>query len=136
MDVSAVRLALATAADAIEGLNCYKLSPSDIAEPAFYAGRVEIDYDTAMGRGMDSILVYCRVLVSRADDEAGNAVLDTYLKGAGPTSLKAALQADRSLGGACSAMRVRRVDSHRMFEHAGTDYFGAELTVEVHGRGD
>lgn len=136
MDITAVRLALATAADAIEGLNCYGFSPDAIVEPAFCAGRIEIDYDSAMGRGMDSINVFCRVLASRADDEAGNAVLNTYLKGGGSTSLKAALQVDRTLGGTCSTMRVRRVDSHRMFEHAGTDYFGAELTIEVHGRGD
>lgn len=136
MDITAVRLGLAEAANAIEDLNCYGFTPGQAPEPCFYVGRVEIDWDSAMGRGMDDLTVYCRVFTGRADDEAGQASLNAYLKGSGPTSLKAALQADRTLGGACLTMRVQRVDGYRMFEHAGTEYFGAELTIAVHGRGD
>lgn len=136
MDITAVRHALATAADVIEGLLCYDHAPSSVEVPGFYVGRVEIDWDSAMGRGMDSLVIYCRVLTSRADDRAGQDSLNAYLKGSGSTSLKAALQADRTLGGACSTMRVRSVDGYRMFEHAGTEYFGAELAIDVHGRGD
>lgn len=135
MDISAVRQGLADAADAITGLTCTGYVPDAINEPAFMAGEVDIDFDTTFGRGVDTIRVACRVLVSRGDDKGGQSKLDGYLKGAGPTSLKAALQADRTLGGACHDLRVERVRGYRLYTVGEYAYFGAELTVLVIGSG-
>lgn len=140
MDVAAVRQGLATAADAVAGLECFGYVPDSVPVPCFYAGEVEIDYDEAYQRGMDVIWVVCRVLVSRADDRAGQALLDGYLKGAGPTSVKAAIEGTpgvaQTLGGACSDLRVVRVRGYRLYQVGDDRFYGADLRVQVIGRGD
>ena len=142
MDIAAIRQGLAAAADAIDGLTCYGFVPDAIVAPCFMACEVEINFDSAFGRGLDTVTVTCRVLVSRADDKAGQSGLDAYLAGSGSSSLKAALEAARgapgqsALDGACDDFRVTRVQGYRLYEHAGVDYFGAELTVMCIGSGD
>lgn len=142
MDVSAVRSAIAAAVDtAIPSLNCFGYMPSAIPEPAFIAGEVEILFDQAMGRGLDELLITCYLLVSRADDRAGQEALDTYLKGSGPDSVKAALVAARgapgelALGGLAHDLHLTAVRGYGLHEIGGTEYFGAVLTVRVWGEG-
>lgn len=133
MEVTAVRQGLADAADAIEGLICTPRTPDSPEEPAFFPRRTLIEFDSAMGRGLDRITATCVLLVSRADDEAGQEALEAYLAGAGPRSLKAALQSDRTLGGACRTLRLVAIDSHKMITVGVVDYFGAEVTVDIYG---
>jgi len=136
MDVGAVNLGIATAASEITGLNCYGVKPDSIVEPAFYPRRTDIHYDESMGRGQDRIAGTWHLLVSRSDDEAGQAVMNSFLKGAGASSLKAAIQADRTLGGACVTLRVVKAEAHRMITVGETEYYGAEISIDVYGRGD
>lgn len=135
MDISTVRQGLAANAATIAGLTCYGYVPDSISEPAFYVGEVDIDFTGAMARGMDTLTVTCRVLVGRADDQASQALLDGYLSGSGASSLKAALEADPTLGGACDDLMVMRVQGYRFYEHAGSQYVGAELVIKVVGEG-
>lgn len=135
MDISAVRQGLANNASAIAGLNCYGYVPDSISEPAFVAGQVDVDFTGAMARGMDTVTVTCRVYVSRADDRAAQKLLDGYLSGSGASSLKAALEADPTLGGACHDVYVERVQGYRWYLFGDTQYLGAELIVRVIGEG-
>lgn len=139
MDLSAVRQGLADAASTISGLNCYGYVPDSISEPAFFTAETDIVFDKTFGRGMDELMVTCRVLVGRSDDKASQTLLDGYLKGNGPTSLKAALQGTpgvaQTLNGACDDVHVMRVQGYRFYEHNGTQYVGAELVVRVIGTG-
>lgn len=136
MDVGAVNLGIATNADAISGLSCYGMKPDTIVEPCFYPWDTDIEYDEAMGRGQDKISGTWHLLVSKADDEAGQAVLNSFLKGAGTGSLKAAIQADRTLGGECVTLRVTRAKTNRTITVGVVEYYGAEISIDVYGRGD
>ena len=81
---------------------------------------------------MDQYIVRCRLLVSHADDKAGQAALRDYLKASGPQSIKAALEAaPRNLGGACDDLNVQRASGYGMYEHNGNHYYGAEFTVLI-----
>jgi hypothetical protein len=126
---------------AIPSLNCFGYVPDAVPEPCFYAGEVEVDFDRAFGRGMDEIRVTCRLLVSRADDRAGQAALDRYLAGSGPLSVKAALVAARgapgeaALGGLCDDLHLMRVQAYRMYQVGEIQFFGAELIVRIIGEG-
>lgn len=142
MDISQVKAAIAAAVgDQIASLNCFGYCPDSIPEPCFYAGEVEIDFDKTFGRGQDEIRVTCRLLVSRADDRAGQQALDSYLSGSGPASVKAALVAARgapgqpALGGVCDDLHLVRVQGYRLFQVGEVQYYGAELTVRVIGEG-
>lgn len=142
MDISKIRRGIADAVgSAIPSLNTYGYCPDAPAEPAFYAGETEIHFDLTFGRGLDEVIVTCRLLVSRADDESGQAALDAYLSGSGPDSIKAALLAARgepgqaALGGLCHDLHLTRIQGHRLYQVGEVQYYGAELTVRVIGEG-
>lgn len=135
MDVDAVFAGLATAAETIAELNAFPYAPDAISPPAFFPVEVEINYDKTFVRGYDGFQVTTRLLVSHSDDRAGQKQLKDYLAGSGTKSLKQALQADQSLGGACDALRVQTARGYGLYEHAGKEYYGAELTIYVVGKG-
>lgn len=142
MEVGLIRKALADVVRAeIPSLNCFGYSPDSVPEPCFYVGEVEIDFDKTFGRGMDEILVTCRVLVSSADDRAGQEALDKYLAGSGTDSLKRALEVARglpgvaALGGLADDLHVVRIQGYRMYGIGDKSYYGAEIIVRIIGRG-
>jgi hypothetical protein len=147
MQISAVRVALADAARAVvlpagvRKLTSSGFTPDAVTEPHFFVGEYTQDFDRTFGRGMDELEFTCRVLVGRADDQASQKVLDSMLSGAGPASLKAAIEVARglpgqlALGGLADDLHVVRVQGYRWYEHAGTQYVGAELIIKVIGSG-
>lgn len=147
MQISAVRDAVADAARTVVlpagvgKLTCTGYVPDAVVAPCFFVGEVEIAFDKAMGRRLDELLFTCRVLAGRADDRSSQRIIDALLSGAGPASLKQALEAARgapgemALGGLADDLHVQRIQGYRWFEHAGSTYVGAELVIRVIGDG-
>ncbi len=142
MDISLIRTAIADAVHAqIPSLNCFGYIPDAPPEPCFYVGEVGIDFDSAFGRGLDEARITCHLLVSRADDRAGQAALDSYLRGSGPNSVKAALLTARgapgqpALGGLAHDLTLTQVQGYGMYAVGDVQFFGAELVVRVIGQG-
>jgi len=147
LQIAEIREAIAAAAGevvmptGVPALTCTGYVPDAVTEPHFFTGEVEVTFDRAMGRRLDELQITCRVLVGRGDDRASQEVLDALLSGAGPSSLKAALEAARgapgefALGGLAHDLHVMRVQGYRWYEHAGFTYVGAELVIKVIGDG-
>lgn len=145
MDLNAVTAALADCAATVQidlPMNTYPFTPDSISEPCFFIAEVEVDYDTAMNRALDTVTLTGRVLVGRADADSSATRMNSLLAGSGATSLKAALESGRgapgeaALDGAADDYRVTRFQAHRFYEHAGTTYLGGELTIRVIGPGE
>jgi hypothetical protein len=66
---------------------------------------------------------------------AASALLLAYLRGAGPTSVKEALEMDPTLGGVCNDLNVLSGRTPRVLPLAGSEYWGAEFMVEIDGDG-
>lgn len=147
MQISPIRAAIATAARVIvmpagvPTLTCTGYVPDAVTAPHFFVGEVEVTFDKAYGRKLDVLEFTCRVLVGRADDKSAQEILDGLLSGAGPVSLKEAIEAARgapgelALGGLAHDLHLMRVQGYRWYEHAGTQYVGAELIIKVIGDG-
>jgi len=147
VQISAVRDAIAAAAAAvilpagIGKLRCTGYVPDAVITPCFFVGEVEVNFDKAMGRRLDELIFTCRVLAGRADDRSSQRIIDALLSGAGPASLKAAIETARgapgenALGGLADDLHLQRVQGYRWFEHAGSTYIGAELVIKVIGDG-
>ncbi|MET9965451.1 hypothetical protein ABZZ80_05870 [Streptomyces sp. NPDC006356] len=147
MQISQIRDAIADAArvvvlpTGIGKLVCTGYVPDSVVTPCFFVGEVEVNYDKAMGRKLDELLFTARVLASRSDDRAGQRIVDALLSGGGPASVKAAIEAARgapgemALGGLADDLHVQRVQGYRWFEHAGSEYIGAEFAIKVIGDG-
>ena len=139
MDITAIRKGLAAAVrTALPELTCYHVVPLGTPEvPAFYVAGPTITYDTTFGGSAEVDNWVCRVLTSRADDEAGQDLLDAFLSPGGARSVKAAIEGTpgiaQTLGGVCDDVHVRRAQNYGLFEHAGIHFYGAELVVHVIG---
>jgi hypothetical protein len=147
VQISQVRDAIADAARVvvlpagIGKLTCTGYVPDSVVTPCFFVGEVEVNYDRAMGRKLDELLFTCRVLAGRADDRSAQRILDALLSGAGPSSLKQAIEAARgepgemALGGLADDLHLQRVQGYRWYEHQGSSFVGAELAIKVIGDG-
>ncbi|MET9583656.1 hypothetical protein ABZY10_11150 [Streptomyces sp. NPDC006539] len=148
MQPSSIREAIADAAravvlpDGIGKLTATGYVPDAVVAPHFFCGEYSVDFDKAMNRSLDEVELTCRVLVGRADDKSAQVTLDNLLSGAGPASLKSAIEAargapgDYALGGLAHDLHVTRMQGYRWYEHQGTQYVGAELIIKIIGEGD
>ena len=74
-------------------------------------GQLDFTFDIDNARGLDLANVDVIVIVQRFSERAGQNRLDSYLSGSGATSIKAAIEGDRTLGGACQTLRVTSAES-------------------------
>jgi hypothetical protein len=96
-----------------------------------------VEYDQTFSRGQDLHRFLVRVLVGNNPDKAAQKRLDTFINGSGRTSVKAALEADRSLGGVAQDCFVRRCSGYRNYGRpGGVVVLGCEWEVEVRAQGD
>jgi hypothetical protein len=72
-----------------------------------------------------------RVLVGDPEDEATIERLDAMLDDDGELSIRAALDADPTLGGAVASLFVARHSGHRIFPTPAGPVLGAEWSVDV-----
>lgn len=135
MSIQAIRTAIAEAvAGTVEGLDCLWYAPDSVPEPCFYPHSIEITPSPEMV-DRDLVLVTCRLLVSRADDEAGQALLDEFLSRMGPRSVRAALEAARPLtvDGVLMDLQFTSITAYGQYLVGDTYFFGAELIYTVIG---
>jgi hypothetical protein len=111
MQPSQVRDALKTRLQTISGLRVYELIPEPITPPCAVVGQLDFTFDIDNARGLDQANVDIYVIVQRFSERAGQDKLDGYLAGTGATSIKAAIEGDRTLGGTCQTLRVIGAES-------------------------
>jgi hypothetical protein len=135
--LNAVREGLKTALDAIaDPFTVYAEVPGSIAVPAAVIspgadGEPAIRFDSTMARGSDDFIFTVTVLVSMADDRSGQEELDAYLEGSGGRSVKAAVEADPSLGGVAHFAHVREARNYGPMTYNDTRYVGVDFIIEV-----
>lgn len=88
-----------------------------------------IDYDLNANRGADTFTFLVSVLVGRADERSAQDKMDGYI--VGPGSVKAAIEADRTLGGRADTCRVTEMRNYGQVSVGETLYLGVEFEVEV-----
>src|SRR5574343_1937106 len=136
MDIAAIRTKLKTALANVSGLTAYEYWPDacqtlPAAMPVPAPGTYGETFDD-----QGSIVVEVHVLAAWADGgfQAGQVALDAFLKETGNTSVKAALEADCSLGGTVQDLRVRQWRdyhfSHRMYP-GGPPAWGVVFPVDI-----
>lgn len=126
-----LRDALEAALLTVPGLRASSVVLDSISPPIAVVGPPGIAYDMAMAQGASRYTFPIRVYASRASEKAGQDRLDAYLSPTGTGSVKAAIEADPSLGGAAMTVRVTQAQGYGVYEVAGIPYIGAEFTVDV-----
>jgi hypothetical protein len=127
--LSEIREALATKMSNVTGLRTSAYIPDNPRPPIAVVMPERILYDTNANRGMDSYTFTVTVLVGRADDRAAQRNLDQYI--VGPSSIKTAIEADRTLGGKVQSCRVSEMTNYQQVPVGETLLLGAQFNVEV-----
>lgn len=132
MTPNGVRAGLGTALDTITGLRAFDYVPDSLSPPAAVVEPLEIDYDEAMRRGLDVYRAYILVIVGRMSDRSSQDRLDAYVAGSGSSSVKAALESDKTLGGACSTLQVTSARPREVVV-SGVNMIAYRFEVSIYG---
>jgi len=129
-DITAIRNGLKDRLDTIDGLRCYAYMPIKPEPPAagiaVRAGALDLDTD---GNGKYTFDVW--LYAQASDIMVGQSRLDEYI-GSGTKSIKAAIDADRSLGGVVDYARMTGwTEGPRLVDAAGTQLLAMPVTIEV-----
>lgn len=130
--ISQVRDALKTTLQTISGLTVYDTAPGQVVVPAAVitiAPGPFLVYDTS--NGTDDLMLSIRLIVSGADDRAGQDALDTYASSSGTQSIRAAIQADFTLGGLVHFADVSDARDYGALTVGTVEYFGCTFPVMV-----
>lgn len=103
---SNVRDGLKTRLQTITGLRVYDLIPDTVTPPAAIVGQLDFTFDINNARGLDQANCDVLVIVQRLSERAAQDKLDAFLAGSGSGSIKAAIEGDKTLGGAVNTLRV------------------------------
>lgn len=132
MTPSAVRDGLATNLKLINGLRVHDHIPDGLAPPAAVIEPLEVTYDEAMARGLDYYRAFILVVVGRMSERSASDSLDAYIAGSGSQSIKAAVESDPTLGGACSTLRVTEALPREVIV-SGVDMLAYRFEVDIYG---
>ena len=136
MNPSTVRANLKTALSTITGMRVFDYVPDSTNIPTNNAfaivGQLSMNYDYTLNRGFDSATCQIIVIVGRMSEKDGQTRLDGLLASSGSTSIKAAVEADKTLGGAVQTLRVVSA-SPGTITSANIDYLSYQYSVELIG---
>lgn len=100
---------------------CFEI---DFPEDAFV-------YDTTHSQGTQEFDLIVRGIVAVGDSTETQATLDDWLDVSGSSSVKAAIESDRTLNGNVDDLRVERATSPRFAEAGSSVVLFAEWTVHL-----
>ena len=136
MNPSTVRDNLKTALQSITGLRVMDYVPDSANIPTNNAfavvGQLSLNYDYTLNRGFDFATCNIIVMVGRMSERSGQERLDGLLASSGSTSIKAAVEADKTLSGAVQTLRVVSA-SPGTITSASIDYLSYQYAVELIG---
>lgn len=131
---SAVRNGLKANIATIKGMRVYDLIPDVIVPPCAIVGQLDLTFDLNNSRGLDQANVDVFVIVQRFSERTGQDALDKYLAGSGADSIKAAIESDLTLGGACNTLRVTSAESGT-YQNNDQEFLSYRYRVTVWGQG-
>lgn len=136
MNPSTVREKLKDSLSGISGMRVLDTIPDSVNIPSQGAmavvGMLDLTFDFTLNRGFDSATCSILVIVGRMSESAAQDRLDAYLASSGASSVKAAVEADKTLGGAVQTLRVTQATSG-MITVANIDYLSYRYEVTLIG---
>lgn len=131
-ELSEIRAAMGTALATIDDLRVRPLIPSLVTPPMAVVQPQQIEYDLNAQRGLNRYTFTVSVFVVKADDRAAQVRVDPYVSPTGDRSVKAALEADRTLAGTVDTLRVTNVSNYAASDANDVLYLAVDFEVEVY----
>ena len=134
-DLSDIRKGIRRRLETIAELSAMDYVPGAFVPPIAIVGfPSRIDYDHAMGRGIDEYTIPIKVIVAVGDQESADDALEAYLAKTGSSSVKAAFNIGpgaQTLGGVVSDCRVTAMTGAGGQEFGAVTYLVADFELMV-----
>ena len=131
--VSELRTGLANNLATIQGLRTSPTIPDQINPPLAVIIPNTITFDTAFARsGGDEYEFIVTLIVGRVDERTAQNRLDAYCSGSGASSVKAAVESDKTLGGKAFDCRCVSLRNYNQISVGDSMYLSAEFVVQVY----
>jgi hypothetical protein len=130
MSISQIRTRLATNLATISGLRTAAEIPDLPNPPVAVVSLNSVTYDGAYAKGMTTYNFSITVIVGRVAEREAQRKLDAYIS-TGASSIKSAVESDKTLGGYAYDCRVVSMDSVGSLTVSDTTYLAADFTVAV-----
>jgi len=130
--ITNIRTGLATRLATITGLRTAATMPDLPNPPIAIVIPDNISFDDTFHRGMDTLTFRIFLVVGRADERTAQNSLDGFCATSGATSVKAAVEGDRTLGGAAYDCRVTNMRAYGSVQISETTYLSCEFEVLVY----
>jgi hypothetical protein len=130
MSISLIRQGLAKNLATIPGLRTSAEVPDLPNPPIAIVALNSVTYDRAYADGMTTYMFVITVLVGRVAEREAQRRLDSYIS-TGASSVKSAVESDKTLGGNAYDCRVVSMDSVGSLTISENTYLAADFTVTV-----
>jgi hypothetical protein len=127
--VSSIRTGIATRLGTITGLRTSAFMPDNPNPPIAVVMPSSVSYDDTFKRGMQTYVFNVLVIVGRVDERTAQSNLDAYVSSTGTSSIKRAIEGDKTLGGVVFDTRVSEMRNYGQLPVGEVTYLTAEFTV-------
>jgi len=116
----------------ITGLRVFDHVPDVFAPPCAFVFPDSVEYWGAFSGGDPEHTYTVTVVTGRNSDRANQRSLYAYMAYDGASSVRAAIEADRTLGGVVQTLLVERADNVRMISQGEANYLAADFRCRIH----
>ena len=128
---SELHAGLAKLLASIPGLRVADHLPEQLSPPQAIIQLDQVDYHRAMSGGLSDWRFVVVMVAGRMGERTAQANIDAWLSWDGDASVRAALEADPTLGGAAQTTKVAQALSIRPLTIGELTYLTVELNVDV-----
>jgi hypothetical protein len=130
VSIQQIRQGIATNIATIPGLRTSVDIPENPSPPIAVIALESVDYDQAFAGGLTEYNFVVTVLASRASERAAQSRLDGYVS-TGTSSVKKAIESNKSLNGQAFDVRVTRMTNIGTVSLGEVTYLAADFAVTV-----
>lgn len=133
MTIQTIREGIAKNLATIPGLRTSAFVPDNPTPPIAVVIPQRVQFDSAFQRGMDEFTFDVMVIAARASERNAQHILDSYCNVTGASSVKVAVESEKTLGGSVMDCRVTELTGYGPLAIGDVTYLSATFTVAAIG---
>ena len=126
-----IKKGLADRLATVSGLRVAAQIPEQINPPVAVVSRAQVNYHRDMAGGTTEWTMQVQLIAGRMADRQAQRTIDAWLSWDGAKSVRNAIEADGTLGGAALDTIVTSADALTTFQIGDSEYIGVTLNVTV-----
>lgn len=130
--LSELKQGLADRLKTVPGLRVAAQIPEQVNPPMAVVTRSAVSYHQDMRGGLSEWTMQVQCLAGRMADQQAQRTIDAWLNWEGTQSIRSAIEADRTLGGACQTLIVTDAEALTSIQVGDSEYLGVIFNVTVY----